>query len=144
MAGLPKRVVFTQQTLLAARTFGDVCRISADDRYLPFGPFSHTASYKGGWLAGLLAGATVWARNSAEPGALMGLVNAEHITFMPSPPTSCRRCWRTPASSATSALLAWCKANFANYKVPRSVRLIDRLPLNASGKVLKAVLRSQD
>ena len=29
----------------------------------------------------------VWARNSAEPGALMGLVNAEHITFMPSPPT---------------------------------------------------------
>jgi acyl-CoA synthetase (AMP-forming)/AMP-acid ligase II len=31
----------------------------------------------------------------------------------------------------------------ANYKVPRSVRVVDTLPLNASGKVLKYVLREQ-
>ena len=31
----------------------------------------------------------------------------------------------------------------ANYKVPRRVRFTDALPLNASGKVLKYVLRDQ-
>jgi acyl-CoA synthetase (AMP-forming)/AMP-acid ligase II len=30
----------------------------------------------------------------------------------------------------------------ANYKVPRSWRVVDALPLNASGKVLKADLRA--
>jgi acyl-CoA synthetase (AMP-forming)/AMP-acid ligase II len=29
----------------------------------------------------------------------------------------------------------------ANYKVPRSVRFLDELPLNAGGKVLKTELR---
>ena len=31
----------------------------------------------------------------------------------------------------------------ANYKVPRSVEVVDALPLNATGKVLKYVLREQ-
>jgi acyl-CoA synthetase (AMP-forming)/AMP-acid ligase II len=31
----------------------------------------------------------------------------------------------------------------ANYKVPRVVELVDALPLNATGKVLKDVLRDQ-
>ena len=31
----------------------------------------------------------------------------------------------------------------ANYKVPRSVEVVDALPLNASGKVLKYELRDQ-
>ncbi len=38
-------------------------------------------------------------------------------------------------------IVAWCRANMANYKVPRSVRVVDALPLNASGKVLKFKLR---
>ncbi len=38
-------------------------------------------------------------------------------------------------------LLGWCRANMANYKVPRQVRLVDALPLNASGKVMKFKLR---
>ena len=29
----------------------------------------------------------------------------------------------------------------ANYKVPRHVRIVDALPLNASGKVVKPTLR---
>jgi acyl-CoA synthetase (AMP-forming)/AMP-acid ligase II len=40
-------------------------------------------------------------------------------------------------------LIAWCRANMANYKVPRQVKVVDALPLNASGKVLKAVLRAE-
>jgi acyl-CoA synthetase (AMP-forming)/AMP-acid ligase II len=31
----------------------------------------------------------------------------------------------------------------ANYKVPRSVEVVDALPLNATGKVLKYVLRDR-
>lgn len=35
----------------------------------------------------------------------------------------------------------WCRERLANYKVPRYVWLVDQLPMNASGKVQKLVLR---
>ncbi len=38
-------------------------------------------------------------------------------------------------------LVAWCRELLANYKVPRSVELVDALPRNATGKVTKDVLR---
>ncbi|MGQ7958060.1 FadD3 family acyl-CoA ligase [Pseudomonas sp. SP16.1] len=38
-------------------------------------------------------------------------------------------------------LIAWCRERMANYKVPRSVEFVAELPLNASGKVAKNVLR---
>jgi HIP---CoA ligase len=41
------------------------------------------------------------------------------------------------------ALLAWSKERLANYKVPRTVELVDALPRNASGKVLKHELRAR-
>jgi acyl-CoA synthetase (AMP-forming)/AMP-acid ligase II len=86
--GLPKGALFThRQTLLAAAVFRQVSGIAAEDRYLPFGPFSHTGSYKGGWLTALHAGATVYARNNADPSAIMAFVSAERISFMPAPPT---------------------------------------------------------
>jgi acyl-CoA synthetase (AMP-forming)/AMP-acid ligase II len=37
----------------------------------------------------------------------------------------------------------WCRANMANYKVPRQVRVVDALPLNPSGKVMKFKLREE-
>ncbi|MBA54971.1 MAG: fatty acid--CoA ligase [Pseudomonadales bacterium] len=40
------------------------------------------------------------------------------------------------------ALIAWCRDNMANYKVPRQVAFVDSLPMNASGKVLKPELRA--
>jgi acyl-CoA synthetase (AMP-forming)/AMP-acid ligase II len=40
-----------------------------------------------------------------------------------------------------AALVAWAKENMANYKAPRFIEMIDALPLNASGKVLKFELR---
>jgi acyl-CoA synthetase (AMP-forming)/AMP-acid ligase II len=42
---------------------------------------------------------------------------------------------------AEAAVIAWSRENMANYKVPRSVRLVQELPQNASGKVLKTELR---
>jgi len=40
-------------------------------------------------------------------------------------------------------LMAWARDQMANYKVPRSIEVVDALPLNASGKVLKTELRSR-
>jgi acyl-CoA synthetase (AMP-forming)/AMP-acid ligase II len=40
-------------------------------------------------------------------------------------------------------LVAWCRENMANYKVPRNIEVVDALPLNASGKVLKYDLRAR-
>ncbi len=40
-------------------------------------------------------------------------------------------------------LAAWAREHLANYKVPRTVRLVEALPMNASGKVLKRELRLQ-
>jgi acyl-CoA synthetase (AMP-forming)/AMP-acid ligase II len=40
-------------------------------------------------------------------------------------------------------VIAWCREQMANYKVPRAVRFVDQLPLNASGKVLKYELRDR-
>jgi acyl-CoA synthetase (AMP-forming)/AMP-acid ligase II len=42
-----------------------------------------------------------------------------------------------------SALVAWCRENLANYKVPRRVHIVEGLPTNASGKVLKDELRAR-
>lgn len=41
------------------------------------------------------------------------------------------------------AVIAHCLANLAKFKVPQSVAYIDALPRNATGKVLKRVLRDQ-
>jgi fatty-acyl-CoA synthase len=36
-----------------------------------------------------------------------------------------------------------CEANLAHYKHPRSIRFVDALPRNATGKVHKPTLRQQ-
>ena len=37
-------------------------------------------------------------------------------------------------------LISWCRTRMANYKVPRYVRFIDQMPVNASNKIIKAQL----
>jgi acyl-CoA synthetase (AMP-forming)/AMP-acid ligase II len=50
-----------------------------------------------------------------------------------------------PAAAAVlgTALLGWARLAMANYKVPRGVVIVDALPVNASGKVLKRELRQR-
>jgi acyl-CoA synthetase (AMP-forming)/AMP-acid ligase II len=38
-------------------------------------------------------------------------------------------------------VIAWSREQMANYKVPRVVELVDELPVNATGKVQKELLR---
>ncbi len=49
-----------------------------------------------------------------------------------------------PGAELTPAdVIAWARTHMANYKVPRRVELVDALPVNAGGKVLKGPLRER-
>jgi acyl-CoA synthetase (AMP-forming)/AMP-acid ligase II len=50
---------------------------------------------------------------------------------------------RANASPDPEEVIAWARERMANYKVPRRVVVVDALPLNASGKVLKYELRME-
>jgi HIP---CoA ligase len=50
---------------------------------------------------------------------------------------------RAGASLDPDELCAWCAPRMANYKVPRRAVVVDALPVNASGKVLKFELRAR-
>ncbi|MFQ5351476.1 MAG: FadD3 family acyl-CoA ligase [Candidatus Binatia bacterium] len=47
------------------------------------------------------------------------------------------------ASPSVESIVAWCRENMANYKVPRYVELVEELPMNAAGKVMKYLLRER-
>lgn len=48
---------------------------------------------------------------------------------------------RPGAVTSAEDIIAWCRDNMANYKVPRRVEIRDALPMNAAGKVQKFLLR---
>lgn len=48
---------------------------------------------------------------------------------------------RPGAAASAEEIIAWCRENMANYKVPRRVEILDALPMNAAGKVQKFLLR---
>ncbi len=48
---------------------------------------------------------------------------------------------RGAAKIDTEVLIAWCREHMANYKVPRQIRVVESLPMNASNKVLKHELQ---
>ncbi|HTL84727.1 MAG TPA: FadD3 family acyl-CoA ligase [Acidimicrobiia bacterium] len=50
---------------------------------------------------------------------------------------------RGDATITSDELIGWSREKMANYKVPRYVEIVDALPLNASGKVLKYELRDR-
>jgi acyl-CoA synthetase (AMP-forming)/AMP-acid ligase II len=50
---------------------------------------------------------------------------------------------RPGATPSEADLVAWARDRMANFKVPRRFHVVDALPLNASGKVLKHELRAR-
>jgi acyl-CoA synthetase (AMP-forming)/AMP-acid ligase II len=45
--------------------------------------------------------------------------------------------------AAAEELRAFCRGQIANYKIPRSVSFVDRLPMSGAGKILKRELRAR-
>jgi acyl-CoA synthetase (AMP-forming)/AMP-acid ligase II len=50
---------------------------------------------------------------------------------------------RPRAGVDADGIVAWSREHMANYKVPRRVAIVDELPVNATGKVEKTVLRER-
>jgi HIP---CoA ligase len=50
---------------------------------------------------------------------------------------------RPSATVTDGELIGWAHGRLANYKVPRHWRFVSGLQRNASGKVIKSVLREQ-
>ncbi len=50
---------------------------------------------------------------------------------------------RPGASASPDEIVAWSRVQMANYKVPRQVELVDELPRNATGKIVKQQLRDR-
>jgi HIP---CoA ligase len=50
---------------------------------------------------------------------------------------------RPGAATTGDEIIAWSRDQMANYKVPRAVEIVESLPLNATGKVMKDVLRQR-
>lgn len=48
---------------------------------------------------------------------------------------------RPGADLDAGALIAWARANMANYKAPRAIAFVSDLPRNAAGKILRTALR---
>ena len=48
-----------------------------------------------------------------------------------------------PGQTASPAeIVAWARTHMANYKAPRTVEIVETLPRNAAGKVMRAELRA--
>jgi acyl-CoA synthetase (AMP-forming)/AMP-acid ligase II len=47
------------------------------------------------------------------------------------------------ADATPDEIVSWSRDHMANYKAPRRVEILDELPLNATGKVMKAELRAR-
>jgi acyl-CoA synthetase (AMP-forming)/AMP-acid ligase II len=65
------------------------------------------------------------------PDERLGEVGMAFVVLAPGAPTS------------ASDIITWSREQMANYKVPRRVEILDELPLNATGKVEKLVLRDR-
>lgn len=86
--GAPKGALFDhKRSILGGHTWVDIARQTADDRVSVFGPFSHNASYKAGWVAGLVAGSTTYWPEAFDPVSVLDLIANNGITVMSAPPT---------------------------------------------------------
>jgi HIP---CoA ligase len=86
--GSPKGVVMTHgQTLRAYLDWCDFADLRAGDRYLIANPFFHIFGYKAGCLACVMRGATIVPLAVFDAGVALELVEREHISVLPGPPT---------------------------------------------------------
>ncbi|MEA1652890.1 AMP-binding protein [Nitrospirillum sp. BR 11164] len=76
-----------KRSLGGGRAWHGITGMTADDRYCVFGPFSHNASYKAGWVSGLMTGSTVYWPEAYDGEAVLDLIAANRITVMAAPPT---------------------------------------------------------
>ncbi len=86
--GAPKGVLATHGATTRAFTdWGALVGLRRGDRYLVVVPFFHSFGYKAGWLAALIAGATIYPQPVFDVDCVLDRVARERITVLPGPPT---------------------------------------------------------
>jgi acyl-CoA synthetase (AMP-forming)/AMP-acid ligase II len=76
-----------RQSLGVAEAWAECCELTTSDRYLIVNPFFHSFGYKAGILACLVSGATLVPQAVYDVQRTMCLIDDEHITVLPGPPT---------------------------------------------------------
>ncbi|MGB9248250.1 MAG: FadD3 family acyl-CoA ligase [Mycobacterium sp.] len=98
--GRPKGAMCTHgQTLRAYAVWNNVVGLREGDRYLIVNPFFHGFGYKAGWLAAILAGATILPLQTLDVPTVLEVVRAERITVLPGTPTLFQTMLEHPAYS---------------------------------------------
>ena len=86
--GRPKGAMCTHgQTLRAYAVWNGVVGLREGDRYLIVNPFFHGFGYKSGWLASIIAGATIIPMRTLDVPQVLAAVWAEAVTVLPGTPT---------------------------------------------------------
>ncbi|MBF5006806.1 fatty acid--CoA ligase family protein [Diaphorobacter sp. NR2-3-3-1] len=86
--GRPKGVMAAHfPTILAFKAWANVVNLRHGDRYLVVNPFFHTFGYKAGWIAALMAGATIYPEQVFDADAILRRIQDDRISFLPGPPT---------------------------------------------------------
>jgi acyl-CoA synthetase (AMP-forming)/AMP-acid ligase II len=98
--GRPKGAMCTHgQTLRAYAVWNNVVGLREGDRYLIVNPFFHGFGYKAGWLASILAGATMLPLQTLDVPTVLEVVRTERITVLPGTPTLFQTMLEHPAYS---------------------------------------------
>lgn len=85
--GQPKGVVTSHaQSLRAFWDWSQVVGLSRTDRYLVVAPFFHCFGYKAGWLACLMAGATLLPQPTFDVDAVLARLARDRVSVLPGPP----------------------------------------------------------
>ena len=85
--GAPKGVVTTHgQNVRTYAEWNRATTLGPDDRFLLIWPLCHCSGYKAGWLASMIAGATVYPEATLDIERLIARASRENITFLPGPP----------------------------------------------------------
>ena len=85
--GRPKGAMCTHgQALRAFADWAAVVGLRGGDRYLVVAPFFHAFGYKAGWLAALMAGATILPQPVFDADAVLARIGPDRVSMLPGPP----------------------------------------------------------
>ncbi|MGR5070216.1 MULTISPECIES: FadD3 family acyl-CoA ligase [Vibrio] len=86
--GKPKGVVSIHSACVNAfREYVQVLALKPGERYLVINPFFHAFGYKAGWVASLIAGATILPEQVFDAETVLNRIESERINILPGPPT---------------------------------------------------------
>ncbi len=130
--GRSKGVVTTHaQTVRTFRTWVEVVGLQAGDRYLVVNPFFHAFGYKAGWLACLIAGATVLPMARFDAAEVLARITRDRVTVLPGPPSLYQSLLAADRSGADLGSLRLAVTGAASIPVSLIRRMSDELGFRA-------------